>query len=138
MNVGFGKHGGMSVGTLVLKEPNYVEWILQQQNPSGQMVRVQAEVQRLIDLFDSKPFQTRKCGGCGKPATRCSVYRDNVHSLCWWCGSCDPYQTGATDGKLELVSTYQGALMGASGFSVGFFIERDRDRVLRGGRTRRS
>jgi len=29
-------------------------------------------------------------------------------------------------------------IKGASGFSVGFFIERDRGRVLRGGRTRHS
>lgn len=111
MNVGFCKHSDKSVAILVLKEPEYVAWVLNQPNPSGPLARVQAEVKRLIDIFDSKPIQKRCYGNsCSNVATQCSVYRDNVISPFWWCGACDPHQRGAVEGNLTLISTYRDAL----------------------------
>lgn len=73
---------------------------------------VKIEVQRLIRIFDAKPF-LRNCQGrdCTKPATRLTVYADNVYAPMWWCDDCDPYQMGAKEGKLSSIKTYQDALL---------------------------
>ena len=111
MKVGFGKHKDESVETLVLKEPGYVAWALFEASPSGPLSRVKAEAQRLIAIFDSKPFLRKCCGaGCTKPASRCVVYVDNVKHPTWWCDDCDPYQRGASAGKLTAIRTYKDAL----------------------------
>lgn len=111
MKVGFGKHKDKSVATIVLKEPGYVAWVLSESRPSGPLARVKAEAQRLIAFFDSKPYQRRCHGhGCTKSATYCTVYRNNVYGPMWWCDDCNPYQMGATDGKLSGIRTYNDAI----------------------------
>lgn len=110
MIVGFGRHQGKLLEQLVLKEPEYVEWILAQPNPRGQMIAVQSELQRLIAKFDSKPF-IEICQGseCDNNATRMVVYMSNTTVPTWWCDSCDPYQNGADRGKLQAISKYRNA-----------------------------
>jgi len=49
-----------------------------------------------------------------------------------------PSKETLVDLSTKKTSLLMCAFIGASGFSVGFFIERDRGRVLRGGRTRHS
>ena len=111
MKVGFGKHNGKSVETIILKEPSYIEWALAQASSSGTLARLKGEAQRLIAIFDAKPYRTKCYGhGCSKLATRCSVYLRNVYGPMWWCDDCDPYQRGADDGKLSVVRTYRDAL----------------------------
>jgi len=111
MKAGFGKHKDKSVGALVLKHPDYIAWVLSEPNPSGPLARVRAEVLRLIGIFNSKPIK-KKCfgNGCSKAATRCTVYQDNVYGPFWWCDECDPYQAGAIEGRLSMISTYEGAI----------------------------
>jgi len=73
---------------------------------------VKIEAQRLIRIFDAKPF-LRNCRGreCTKPATCLSAYGDNSYAARWWCDDCDPYQLGARDGKLSLIKTYHDAFL---------------------------
>ena len=75
------------------------------------MKPAQASIRELIGRFNSKPF-TQECEGanCSSPATRCTVYQDNVDSPHWWCPDCDAYQYGAAPGKLHGISTYQDAI----------------------------
>lgn len=112
MEITFGKHAGKSLELLLLKEPAYIAWMLGQQNTMGAMKHAQNEARRLIARFNSKPF-IPNCFGKQAPehkATRCTVYGNNVTAPCWWCISCDPYQSGANSGKLQSVSTYEDAL----------------------------
>ena len=110
MNINFGKHSEWSVEMLVLKDPNYVKWIMAQQNPSGRMPAVQQECRRLVNRFDRKPFVERCCSkGCDQWATRASVYKNNINPILW-CDACDPYQMGADRGKLQILRTYGEAL----------------------------
>ena len=111
MKVGFGKYKNMTIEALVLKEAYYVAWILDQSDPSGPLARAQAEIQRLIHLFDVTPYRT-KCYGhdCSKSAKYCTVYQSNAYSRMWWCDGCNPYQMGAIDGKLSRISTYRDAI----------------------------
>ena len=111
MKVGFGKHKDKSVGALVLKQPDYIAWVLSEASPSGPLARVKAEAQRLIWVFDSMLILT-KCfsTGCSKVAIRCTVYQGNVYGPMWWCDKCDPYQAGAIGGKLSAIVTYESAL----------------------------
>jgi len=119
MNVGFGKHAAMSVEMLVLKQPDYVRWVLEQATPSGRMRVVQQECQRLIFRFNAKPLVKRCSGnGCTQGATRASVYKDNLTPV-WWCDVCDPCQMGADAGKLQIVRTYQDAIIQVDSYCVG-------------------
>ena len=108
----FGKHSDKSVEMIILKDPAYIAWILTVRNPKGRIPMIRIEAQRLIRIFDAKPF-LRNCQEreCTKPATRLTVYTDNVYTPMWWCEDCDPYQMGARDGKLSLIKTYHDALL---------------------------
>jgi hypothetical protein len=111
MRVHFGKQKGKLVEELVIKNPDYVSWVLSVPNPTWALAALRDEAQRLIQLFDAKPF-IRQCQGegCANLACRLSVYVDNTSELMWWCAECNPYQMGANGGRLFMVSTYHGAL----------------------------
>jgi hypothetical protein len=85
----FGKHRGMALETLILREPGYVAWMLAQAQPTHYMRDAQGEVARLIEIFDRKPIVAR-CQGedCDSSATRCTLYRGSAHPR-WWCDKCD-------------------------------------------------
>lgn len=107
----FGKHQGRFVEELILKEPEYIRWILDIANPRGSMLEVVEAAVRLIGLFDAKPL-IKPCrgAGCGKPATRCVVYGQTL-SLSFWCNDCDPYSLGAARGMLRSFPGYRDACM---------------------------
>ncbi len=109
MQVTFGKHDGKSVEWLVLKEPDYIKWVLQQ-SASGKMLQVKTHAAALIKKFDAKPLlKTCRAEDCSEKATRVTVYLDNLLPV-WWCANCNPYQLGANSGKLQVISTYAQAL----------------------------
>ena len=95
----------------MLKEPSHIKWVLDQQSPTGAMAKVKSHIQQLIQVFDTKPFTGKQCWAkaCKKPATRFTVYLDNLDPY-WWCHACDPYQTGANSGKLQAPIDYRSAL----------------------------
>ena len=86
MDITFGKHEGKTVAELVIKEPKYVNWILDRTNPSGPMALVIREINRLINIFDSKPFISAKCSNmnCSNPVSRLTVYGNNIVD-CFFC-----------------------------------------------------
>jgi hypothetical protein len=105
MVIKFGKHRNRSVEMLLLSDPDYVKWIVENQDDSGGVPDVRLEVQRLITKFNLKPFQV-KCAGCHeKTATRISLYRNDFTPM-FWCGDCDPYDWGAAPGTLTVTSDY--------------------------------
>jgi len=118
MIIAFGKHDGESVIEVVLKNPEYVNWVLENTDATGQLRVIRNEMLRFIDIFNSKPF-TQKCWGnshnCDKPATRCTTHREDCFALQWWCDECNPYQNGASPGTLYVISTYQNVLGYVSG-----------------------
>ena len=111
MLITFGKHKGTSIPSVVLKEPDYVRWVLGQHNAEGALAKVEAEMKELVASFDAKPI-ARGCAGhiCKANATCFSTYFGSPSSLHFWCDSCDPYQSGANKGKLSKCKTYQEAL----------------------------
>lgn len=112
MYLKFGKNANKSVEMIILKDPAYTAWIFKVPNPAGRLAMVKIEAMRLIRIFDFKPI-LRNCQGrdCTNPATRLTLYADNVYTPMWWCDDCDPYQMGARDGKLSSIKTYQDALL---------------------------
>lgn len=109
--VDFGKFQGRFVEELILKEPEYIDWILRVPNPRGSMLEVVEAAVRLIGIFDAKPL-IKPCRGtdCGKLATRCVVYGQTL-SLSFWCDGCDPYSLGAARGMLRAFPGYRDACM---------------------------
>jgi hypothetical protein len=102
-----GTQKGKPMELLVLKEPKYIHWVLDKPGVTDGLLAIKNEAKRLTQVFDKKPYQVR-CQGCKKPATRLSVH-GNTDPM-WWCDSCDPYQEGAADGKLQIFRTYSSAL----------------------------
>lgn len=56
MKRGFGKHSDKSIEVLLLKDPDYVFWMLDLEDSAGSMARACAEASRLIAIFDEKPM----------------------------------------------------------------------------------
>ena len=116
MKLRVGKYKGHSVGWVLLNHPEYIEWIQSESDfKRRSMIKAHDEVPHLIRKFNARPFKL-KCQGmlieatpkrCPSSATRCTVYRDNVFLMKWWCDTCDPYQDGAGDGQLQIIRTFQ-------------------------------
>jgi hypothetical protein len=111
-----GKHKGKLMEVLVLKQPEYIHWVLDKPGATDGLLAMKNEAKKLVQAFDKKPYQVR-CHGCKKPASRLSVH-GNTDPM-WWCDSCDPYQQGAADGKLQIFRTYSAALSYVQFFCAG-------------------
>lgn len=118
MKVNHGIHKNRSVEYLVLKEPGYINWLINTQI-TGPMLLVKNEAKRLISIFDNKPMIIRCQGNCcSSNATNITVYRDNL-SPCHWCDICNPYQLGAIPGRIQVIRTYCQALDHVNNFCQG-------------------
>lgn len=100
-----GKHKGKTAALVILKYPDWVEWLIAK-HPENSLV---AEFRRLIEIMNKKPF-IENCRSCEKLAVRASAYRNTPDDLYLWCDTCDPYGTGANHGKLYIVTTFNSAL----------------------------
>ncbi len=110
MRIDFGIHNGKSVELVVLKDPGYVKWVLEETRPSRGLLLLREEISRLLKIFDEKPILARCNGrGCNNKATRVSVYRRSVDPS-WWCDNCFPSQQSAFEDKPRMISTYKDAL----------------------------
>lgn len=109
MLVTFGRKKGELVEKLLIDDPGYVRWMLDQQSPSRPMAAVVRHISKCLGNFNARKF-VRTCAAkkCGKTATRASLYA-GVPSPMFWCETCDPYQAGASGG-LVIVKTYEAAV----------------------------
>lgn len=108
---------------LLLTEPFYVRHVLSFRHTAGASRVLQNEFRRVMAIFNAKPIFKQCSGrGCKRNATRASVYRDNIATR-WWCDECDPYQAGASRGKLQMVKTYMDALQHVDAFCGGHVAE---------------
>lgn len=113
-----GTHKGKSMESLVLKEPSYVQWLLGQASATGGLLAMRNEAKNLVQAFDQKPYKVRCWGtNCRRTATRLSVHGNSDPH--WWCDTCDPYQDGAADGKLQIFRNYSQALFHVEFFCAG-------------------
>ena len=60
MIINFGKYAGKSVEFLILKQPEYVKWILDSDGIIGPLFRVKEEILRLINIFFDRKLFLRK------------------------------------------------------------------------------
>ena len=102
-----GKFEGVSIGSVVLKEPNYTMWLVGQLDMRGSLATARNETMRLITVFNSKQIAA-KCHGCSGKATRFTGYEGSSISLYAWCNSCDPQ--GSSQKASPAFHTYQQAL----------------------------
>lgn len=108
MVISFGAQRGKTAEEILIKEPFYVQYVLNEP-AHGPLLSLKKELLRLISIFDKKKFVV-KCRSCGKLATRGSAYRRNPNPLFFWCDDCDITSWGATRHKLTVITTYESAL----------------------------
>lgn len=106
MIIRFGKHHGESAENVVLRDPQYVMWVMGQTPATGAFARLASEFRRLIERFDERPI-VGCCGGygCERPATCSTIHRGSCIPR-WWCGGCDPTAVRNPPGKLIRVRSY--------------------------------
>jgi hypothetical protein len=105
-------HKGETAEFVLLTSPYYVAECVLTLFPNPLLRSLTTEFERLISIFDAKPILKRCHGqGCEDKATRVSICRDNIAMLQWWCDACDPCQTGAARGRIQIVRTYREALL---------------------------
>ena len=118
MLVNFGKHAGKSLELLMIREPGYIHWLVQQA-ASGPLLALKKEAVALMKKFDAKPLNVVcHASTCKLGATRATVYGDSLAPY-YWCANCNPYQSGANAGKLQVVSTYAEALAHVEFYCAG-------------------
>jgi hypothetical protein len=105
MKLKFGKHEGKNTEQILLSDPDFVIW-MRSNRPNDVVTSV---CNGHIATLDKKKL-IRNCGGCGAPATRVSVYRENASGFEYWCDDCNPYSLGAHEGTLSIVRTFDDAM----------------------------
>jgi hypothetical protein len=105
MMIAFGKHAGKSLEYLILRQPDYVMWMLDQKAATDWFADAKRELRTLIASFDQKPMVIECYADCGNCATRGSVGRGFTLPY-WWCDACDPCQLGASPSSLVIIRTY--------------------------------
>jgi hypothetical protein len=101
-----GKHFGKIIETLVLKEADYISWLLSKRGVTGELAAARNEARRLIRIFDQKPMvEACSTDQCPNLATRLSAYVGNMRVLAW-CDACDPASFGASSKRLTMIRTY--------------------------------
>jgi hypothetical protein len=109
MQATIGVHKGTSMEILVLKQPDYINWLLPY-DARGPLGVMKTEALRLIEVFDAKEIVAAcSADGCKRAASRFSMYGDDVSPMCW-CAECDPHLLGAQRGKIHLMQTYRECL----------------------------
>ena len=104
-----GAHKGTSMETLVLKRPDYINW-LAHYDAKGQLEVMKTEAVRLVAVFAAKRLVVScSAEGCKRDASHFSVYGPDVVPMCW-CAECDPHLLGAQRGKIQLMQTYRQCL----------------------------
>lgn len=101
MRLRFGPYAGKSTEVLLLRAPDYAEWVLSHR-PEGALGRAFTD---LIAAFDARPLE-RACA-CGAPASQVRAYRNSTELLvmCEHCAA----QPALADVTSE-VTAYGGAL----------------------------
>ena len=114
MKMPIGPHKGDIIETVIIKYPDFIFW-LAERDPDPKFQWLYDAIQERVDIFDTKPFTNVQCAGridgveCTSPVTRFSLYRgSSIPSF--WCSECDPLQLGASEGKIEIHTTYYDAL----------------------------
>ena len=98
----FGKHKGKTHEEVLLKHPDYAQWMIEHLPESAH----QAIISRMQD-FDDKPFTADCDRECGRKATRVTACGDSS-GLCFWCDECDPLSNGAR--RVAILYTLTGLL----------------------------
>jgi hypothetical protein len=101
MQLRFGPYAGKSTEVLLLRAPDYADWVLSHR-PDGALGR---DFSHLIAAFDARPLE-QACA-CGAPASRVRAYANSTDLLVL-CEDCAAQP--ALGGVTSEVTAYAGAL----------------------------
>ncbi len=101
MRLRFGRHAGHTTERLLLRAPDYAEWVMRRQ-PNGPVGRAFSDLARRLD---AKPF-TENCVLCGDRAESAGAYPDSVALIL----RCEPCRAKPDAAGLEPCSTFRQAV----------------------------
>lgn len=111
MRIQTGKNAGKLSEVVFLKTPDLAQWMMKKAPENG----LTTDFKRLKRIFDKKPITEEVCYGCNDTAVRASAY-EKTSSLYFWCGDCEPYDSGARSGTLSIVTSFD-SLMNHADFA---------------------
>jgi len=116
----FGKHNGRSVEEVILRDANYIAWILNQKQPRGSFAQACERARQLIAIFNSKPFLLKCCSSvCSATATLATACIRPYTTVMFWCDDCSPVGSEVNAGKFQQVVTYNDAVFHVSSWWGG-------------------
>lgn len=108
--LGFGKHKDLQIERVMVDDPAYVLWMLDQEDPAGPLARARQYIKARIESFDARKFVNKCCGSeCRRPV-KCYSLTSDIVAPYFWCKSCDPYSSGVAVGLHILKGFYLEAL----------------------------
>ena len=105
MRLQSGKNAGKITEELLLKQPDWAQWMVENHPDSV----VSKSFRLLAKTFNARTF-TEECAECGEAATRATAYRNTGDGLMFWCDDCNPYGAGAAQDTLTTIKTFGDAL----------------------------
>lgn len=102
MKLSFGKYQNKDIAWVLIEQPDYLKFMFQMKNRDAELSFINSLIQKLNSL----PFQEKCCfEHCSNVASRLSLYNLNSHCIFLFCSDCDPYDLGASDGKLTYLTS---------------------------------
>lgn len=105
MIISFGTHKDKHVGWVIRNDFSYFKWMKAQKMTKRKEYQ---EMEKYVSILNRIPFQHACYGEC-KPknvATRYSIYSNNPNFQ-YYCDKCNPYVSGANNGKLFIGATIE-------------------------------
>ena len=105
MIMSFGQYKDKHVGWVIRNDFSYFKWMKRQEMTNRKEFQA---MKKYVSILNRIPFQCACYGKC-KPkniATRYSIYSKNP-DLHYFCDECDPYSSGANNGKLFIGKTIE-------------------------------
>ncbi|MDI3091489.1 hypothetical protein QJ133_10145 [Priestia megaterium] len=106
MNFNFGKYKKKPIAWVMIENPTYLNWILN--NAFKKYSKEYTFTSNIIKKFDNMPLKNVKCvvSNCENPVNHLTLYNGIHNGNYWFCTKCDPYSLGAREGTLSSIATF--------------------------------
>lgn len=110
MQLNFGKYEGKCLERLMLTDAGYVNWMLNEPNPTGPLKEALEQFSARVDQIDVAPWKSKCFGeGCNSKAELLVVWKGSP-ALRPYCTACSPYRRDKREPKWRELEGYMDVL----------------------------